>query len=74
MTLMMPEKFKPRKSFEMIPVRIQDTKPYLLVPIGINSGHSLNAKLMVDTGASHGILLEPDTDPRIQVPEKHLSL
>ncbi len=72
MTLMMPEKFKPRKSFEMIPVRIQDTKPYLLAPISINSGHSLNAKLMVDTGASHGLLLEPDTDPRIQVPEKHV--
>lgn len=72
MTLMMPEKFKPRRSFEMIPVRIQDTKPYLLAPISINSGHSLNAKLMVDTGASHGLLLEPDTDPRIQVPERHV--
>jgi hypothetical protein len=72
MTLMLPEKFKPRKSFEMIPVRIQDTKPYLLAPISINSGHSLNAKLMVDTGASHGLLLEPDTDPRINVPEKHV--
>jgi hypothetical protein len=72
MTLMVPEKFKPRRSFEMIPVRIQDTKPYLLAPISINSGHSLNAKLMVDTGASHGLLLEPDTDPRIQVPEKHV--
>lgn len=72
MTLMMPEKFKPRKNFEMIPVRIQDTKPYLLAPVSINSGHTLNAKLMVDTGASHGLLLEPDTDPRIGVPENHV--
>jgi len=72
MTLMLPEKFKTKRGYEVIPIRIQDTKPYLLAPIGINSAHSLNAKLMVDTGASHGLLLEPDTDPRINLPEKHV--
>lgn len=73
MTLMWPEKFKPKKSYEMIPIRIQDTKPYLLSPISINSEHSLNAKLLVDTGASHGLLLEPETDSRIHLPEKTLN-
>lgn len=73
MTLMLPDKFKPRKRFEMIPIRIQDTKPYLLAPININAGHALNAKLMVDTGASHGLLLEPDTDQRITLPERHVN-
>ncbi|MBX2944435.1 MAG: aspartyl protease family protein [Cyclobacteriaceae bacterium] len=70
MTLMGPDKFKPGKRYEMIPIRIQDTKPYLLAPISINNEHSLNAKLLVDTGASHGLLLEPETDPRIHLPEK----
>lgn len=70
MTLMGPDKFKPGKRYEMIPIRIQDTKPYLLAPISINSEHSLNAKLLVDTGASHGLLLEPETDTRIHLPEK----
>ena len=72
MTLMLPEKFKPRKGYQSIPIRIQDTKPYLLAPININHEHTLNAKLLVDTGASHGILLEPETDTRIQLPEKTL--
>lgn len=70
MTLMLPEKFKPKKSYDIIPIRIQDTKPYLLAPININNKHSLNAKLLVDTGASHGLLLEPESDGRIVLPEK----
>ncbi|MBL7842524.1 MAG: aspartyl protease family protein [Cyclobacteriaceae bacterium] len=73
MTLMWPEKFKQKKRYEMIPIRIQDTKPYLLAPISINSEHSLNAKLLVDTGASHGLLLEPETDSRIHLPERTLN-
>jgi hypothetical protein len=73
MTLMLPQKFKPKKSYEVVPVRVQDTKPYILVPISISNEHSLNAKLLVDTGASHGILLEPDSDPRIHLPEKTIS-
>lgn len=70
MTLMLPEKFKPSKRFEVVPVRIQDTKPYILVPISISNEHALNAKLLVDTGASHGIMLEPYSDPRIHLPER----
>lgn len=73
MTLMWPEKFKQAKRYEMIPIRIQDTKPYLLAPVSINSEHSLNAKLLVDTGASHGLLLELETDPRIHLPERTLN-
>lgn len=70
MTLMLPEKFKPKKSFTVIPVRIQDTKPYLLAPVSISQGHALNAKLLVDTGASHGLMLEPESDRRIILPER----
>lgn len=72
MTLMLPEKFKPKKKFDVIPIRIQDTKPYMLAPVSINSTHSLNAKLLIDTGASHGLLLEPETDERIHLPEKNV--
>jgi predicted aspartyl protease len=73
MTLMTPLKFKPGRKFTAIPIRIQDTKPYLLAPISIDSGHSLNAKLLVDTGASHGLMLEPESDERIRLPEKTVS-
>jgi hypothetical protein len=73
MTLMTPDKFKPSKKFSVIPIRIQDTKPYLLAPISIDSGHTLNAKLLVDTGASHSLMLETDSDPRIRLPAKTVS-
>jgi hypothetical protein len=73
MTLMLPDKFKPKKRYDVIPVRIQDTKPYILVPISISNDHSLNAKLLVDTGASHGLMLEPESDSRIHLPEKSLN-
>jgi hypothetical protein len=70
MTLMIPEKFHPRRGYDVIPIRIQDTKPYMLAPIGINESHTLNAKLLIDTGASHGLLLDPSSDDRISLPEK----
>jgi hypothetical protein len=73
MTLMLPEKFKPKKKFDVIPIRIQDTKPYFLAPVGISDDHSLNAKLLIDTGASHGLMLEPQSDTRIQIPEKSVN-
>lgn len=72
MTLMLPDKFRQKKNYEVIPIRIQDTKPYLLAPLNINNHHALNAKLLVDTGASHGLLLEPDSDSRIHLPERAL--
>jgi len=70
MTLMTPGKFRAGRKFSAIPIRIQDTKPYLLAPISIDEGHALNAKLLVDTGASHGLMLEPESDSRIRLPEK----
>lgn len=73
MTLMLPQKFKPGRKYTPIPIRIQDTKPYLLAPISIDEGHTLNAKLLVDTGASHGLMLEPESDDRIRLPEKTVS-
>ncbi|MFN3839251.1 MAG: aspartyl protease family protein [Cyclobacteriaceae bacterium] len=73
MTLIMPHKFKPGRKYTAIPIRIQDTKPYLLAPISIDQGHALNAKLLVDTGASHGLMLEPESDERIRLPEKTVS-
>ncbi len=73
MTLMLPDKFKPRKNYDVIPVRIQDTKPYILVPISINTDHTLNAKLLVDTGASHGLMLDPESDSRIHLPKNHIN-
>lgn len=73
LTLMLPERFREKKKFEALPIQIEDTKPYLMASISINDTTTLSAKLMVDSGASHGIFLETSSNPKIIVPERHVS-
>jgi hypothetical protein len=73
MTLYAPDKFKPGKKFQEVPMAIEDTKPFILTPITIDSKNMLTAKLLVDTGASHGLMLEPTSDKRIVVPTDQVS-
>lgn len=73
MTLFTPDKFRPTKKYQELPMVIEDTKPFILTPITINQNNLLTAKLLVDTGASHSLLLEPTSDKRIVVPENRVS-
>lgn len=73
LTLMAPHRFKPGRKWETIPIRIEDTKPYLTTPVVLEDGTQFTAKLLMDTGASHGLMLDPMSDSRITVPEKRVS-
>ena len=73
LSLTLPEFFHPRKKYQMLPISIQDTKPYLVVPVQMKDGVVFNAKLLVDSGASHGLVLDPSSNPQIEVPAKHVS-
>jgi len=73
LTLMQPERFKPNKKHTWLPITIEDTKPYIIVGLQMNDTTSISAKLLVDSGASHGIFLETESNPKIKVPEKHVS-
>jgi hypothetical protein len=73
LTLMSPERFSPGRKFHAIPIRIEDTKPYVTTPIVLSDGTRLTAKLLVDSGASHGLMLEPSSDTRIKVPDSVVS-
>jgi hypothetical protein len=53
-----PEKFKPRRSYTPINIQILNSKPYLKAQILQQNGTVLDAMLMVDTGASHPLLLQ----------------
>jgi len=68
MTLILPEKFQARKKFQEIPMLVEDTKPFILTSINLSASNSMTAKLLMDTGASHGLMLEPSSDERIVVP------
>lgn len=67
-----PDKFKPRKSFQVLPITVEDTKPFIRVPLAMTDSAKLIAKLLVDSGASHGIFLEIDSDSAVQVPKKNI--
>ena len=71
--LQLPEQFKAPRNFQELPIAVQDTKPYVYTEIEINDSTRLKAKLLMDTGASHGLILEPESDSKITVPEKHIN-
>lgn len=73
LTLMIPKKFKKHRKFQTLPIKIEDTKPYITTSVVLADGTQLTAKLLVDSGASHGLMLEPTSDLRIVVPVKAVS-
>lgn len=72
LTLTTPENFKPRRSFEEIPMKVEDTKPYIEAAVSYEKGKYIPVKLLVDTGASHGLLLEDESDKALYIPQKHV--
>lgn len=68
-----PEHFRPRRSYAAIPITIEDTKPYIKAEYKVDDTTYVRLKLMVDTGASHSLLLNTSSCPDIKLPEKHLS-
>src|SRR5690606_36223458 len=68
-----PATFKPRRRYKRVPISVEDTKPYISTEVVLTNGETIIAKLMMDSGASHGILLEPQADPQITVPAKSVS-
>jgi predicted aspartyl protease len=71
--LTLPEYFQPSKKFQILDMNVQDTKPYVQTQVELSDGTVILAKLLVDSGASHGLVLDPSSDKRILVPQKHVS-
>jgi len=72
LTIYASEFFKPRKKYQSLDIKVEDTKPYVEVPLTLQNGTTISAKLLVDTGASHGLVLDISSDPQLVVPEKHV--
>jgi len=67
-----PGFFKPPSRFTSIPIELENNKPYIITSVEINDSVSLQAKLMVDLGASHSLLFNLRSDSCITVPENNL--
>jgi hypothetical protein len=72
LTLMLPERFREKRNYQWLPIQIEDTKPYVTVNLQMNDTTSVSAKLLVDSGASHGVFLETSSNPKIQVPQPNV--
>ena len=67
LTLYSPNGFRKKKIFEAVDISIEDTKPYTVIPVTLADGTTIEAKLLVDSGASHPLLLDPASDERIHL-------
>lgn len=67
-----PTKFKRPRGYDYFPLTIEDTKPYITCElIDIEGKEKIPVKLMLDTGASHALLLhQEDTCSRFSLPDK----
>jgi hypothetical protein len=73
MTLMLPQRFKPGRRYSRVPITVEDTKPYCVAELMIDDTTSMSAKLLIDTGASHGLYLDTESSVKIHVPEKNVA-
>ena len=71
-TLISPDRFRKPRRYQEIPMTVEDTKPYIQIPCTFASGRTSELKLMVDTGASHCLLLLPENDSSIEMPSRTL--
>jgi predicted aspartyl protease len=60
-------KYKP-PFYRKLPIKIEDSKVYVQARIKQSNGPKLQAKLLIDTGANHGLLLNRETSDSIMMP------
>ncbi len=66
------ETFTLDEDFVALDMSIKEGKPYLNIPMNIG-GDEINPYLLLDTGASLGIMLHPNVSEEIQLPENYVS-
>ncbi|MDO7848155.1 aspartyl protease family protein [Hymenobacter sp. M29] len=74
MVLSEPAAFRaPRgRQWSSLPISLEKGKAYFHAPVQLNDSLTLTLKLVLDTGASHALSLETDSDPRLVGPARRL--
>ncbi|WP_224995450.1 aspartyl protease family protein [Cesiribacter sp. SM1] len=70
-TLYEPEHFKAPRSYERFDLMLENTKPFIHAEVTDKLGKKHTLKLLIDTGASHALLLHSDR-AEVPLPEKTL--
>lgn len=68
-----PDRFnRPLFFYKSIDMRIENSKPYIFQNLKINDSTSISGKFMIDTGASHPLMLHKRSHQYIQMPENNV--
>ncbi|MDQ2794602.1 MAG: aspartyl protease family protein [Bacteroidota bacterium] len=69
-----PEAYQAPKGrlWSAIPLTIENNKAYFTAPVQLTDSLTLPLKLVLDTGASHALSIELDSDPRLLAPARRL--
>lgn len=72
-TLYEPDSFRPPDGkFEEFPLEIERNKPYLIANTALTSDTTIQAKYLLDTGASISLLLYTNSHPAFDLPERYI--
>jgi predicted aspartyl protease len=63
-------KSRSRLFYRPFDLNIEESKPYIFCEVETKDNKKVNAKLMIDTGASHALLLHTDSHEDIDYPKK----
>ena len=58
--------------YRRLPLQVEEGKAYINVKVQQMKGATLKAKVLVDTGANHGLLLNQETSAEIKLPEQRI--
>ncbi len=71
-TVYQSENYKPPRRYSVFPIKLVTGRPYLNAEIVQNEGSKISGSFLIDTGASHSLLLEPDSSNSIILPAQTL--
>jgi hypothetical protein len=64
------KKFKIGKRDKLLPITVEEGKPYLETIVSMADGAPVKTKLIIDTGASHALSLDIFSNNQLQLPPK----
>lgn len=65
--------FKPKRSYDVLPMVVRDTKPYISARLIQDDGSEAEVQLMIDSGSSQTLFIEQGTDTaNIKIPDSTL--
>ncbi len=68
-----PNHFRKGRRYQTIKISVEDTKPFVTVAVSMHENSEISTKLLVDTGASHGLMLQPGSHEEIVIPDLHIN-